>query len=1161
MHEWSPAQLAAIKARNHRILVSAAAGSGKTSVLIERVMDLLRGGAELERMLIVTFTHAAAGEMRERLSLALAREARENAHLRRQYAAIGRADISTLHTFCGRLIRRYAQAAQVDPMSRIADESRAGALRQRAIDEAMEALYEAPGPDGEQLITQYSDSQIEEMLGQLYRFLMSQDRPWAWLEQYLAEPEAAHLTEHPWYRYALDEAQSFMQGALQLAEGNLLLTDLPQGPARYHKTALEDRELALLIQQSLLKTGRLPEGSSANFSRLSSAKAQDSEDPALAQQFKDCRDEFKDLIKLVYATLPASQTQMDKALHDIAYTWPALRALGQLCRQMHAGYQALKEARQLWDYNDLEHLALSCLMDDSVATDVQAGFDALFVDEYQDISRIQEAIIQRLHGGHATLFMVGDVKQSIYRFRLADPGLFLDKHARYAQEDEAPERLINLSANYRSRQNVLAAVNHVFYQTMRQGALEIRYDADAALYPGLPSQDDPPIELHLILDAQALPKQEDAAPTDDEEDSAQDEGEIAGGPENEAEQIAQRIIALKDSGQGYSYRDMVILLRSASGRAARMAQVLQRHGIPVYSDADQQYFDLIEVQDALNLLHVLDNPLQDEPLLAVLGSPTFGYTSQDFADIRGQGARDLPFHEIFYARRDSDPRAQAVLDQLDLWRFRCQQMPLEAFLRQLIRDSGLYTRAGLKYRGELRRANLRLLCERAAPDPLPQTLHGFLSRVSEARQQDSTKAAAALGAGEDLVRIMTVHKSKGLEFPIVFLPDLARQFKLGSQGELLHLDHDSGLALRKVDPDRRMTYQTFAGKAIQLKKNAQQRSEEARLLYVAMTRARDRLILLASPKHVDSQRRRWALPEGDWAARSARSMLDWLGQSLWPLLQPGTEGQWTAPNGSHWLLRLHAAQRLDEGPEGERGDIPLATQAPSQAIRDYLAPLPAQRPLPLKMSVTQLISGLALDEEIEETAQTKRFALESRLKPLPSLQREPPGTAVARGVATHRALSSLPLEPLHHLRGDALLAAISQGLDDMCAQGVLSDEERQAVNARQLSAFLDSPLGQRMLKAERLQREWPFSLMVEEGLILQGVLDCCFMEGGAWVLIDYKTDRADIQQIELLYRDQMRWYMRALRDITGLPVKEAYLYALQHGQLIAVSEDAPIRLM
>lgn len=1162
MPDWTAKQQDAILARNHDILVSAAAGSGKTSVLIERLMSLLRAGASLDRMLVVTFTRAAASEMRQRLSHALQQEAGQDRHLRRQYAMIGRADISTLHTLCKKLIKRNFQAVGADPLCEVAEETRLGALREQAMQEVMEALYLTPGPDGQCLIDQYSDTNIEQMMKDLYAFLMAHDQPWRWLDEHMQLPGAGDLPRHPWYGYALKDAMEAIEAALQLIGECHRVAQDPRGPSRYLKTAGEDLAMAGMIKESLRQTSRLSTGFEPRFSRLPGTKAPPEEDELLREQFKQLRSQAKDLIVSACQALPDGDDKLEALARDIAYTGPALRALGVLTRRFHERYAQLKSARQLWDYNDLEHLALECLQDPMVHRDTGASYDALFVDEYQDISRIQEAIIRGLHGDASTLFMVGDVKQSIYRFRLADPGLFLEKQNSFSQAHDAPARLIYLSENFRSRENILQAVNHVFTQTLREGALEISYGAEAALYPGLPSRDDPPVEFHLIDPGQDEAVMAEAKP---------DDGETASAPEQEAELIARRIEHLLDTPSGKNgenrhlrYRDMVILLRSASGRAGQMAQVLQRHGIPVYSDADAQYFDLIEVQDVLNLLQVLDNPYQDIPLLSVLASPVFGFTTRDLAALRtrSQDAKS-PVWQLFHALGDTDPRIAGVTSRLDEWRFLSRHLQLDAFLRRLIRETGLYARAGIKSQGLLRRANLRLLCERAAPDPLPQTLHGFLSRVKEARKQESTKAAAALGAGEDLVRIMTVHKSKGLEFPVVFLPDLGRRFRLYNGGNLLHMDVGSGLALRKVHPQRRMTYQTFAGKAIQLKKNRELRSEEARLLYVAMTRAKERLILLAAPSSLNSARKRWARPAGGHAAGNAGSMLDWIGQSLWPALESGLDAVWQAPGGSQWQIRFHQALPLANDVRDTAQEIAGLSQAwPSADMKARMLPPPVADGLPLKLSVTQLIHrqtqhALLYDEE---TAQTKRYALQTAPRPLPGLRPDPQAAAVSRGVATHRAMSMVSLEKMRGLHGVQLNRTLEQILEQMQEEGRLQSQERLQIDLPCLIAFFESELGKRLLLAREVRREWSFSLLVEAGLVLQGVLDCCFLEDGAWVLIDYKTDRALPGDILDLYRDQMRWYMRALRDITGLPVKQAALYALSHNAAIPVTEDEPIRL-
>ncbi|NLA54107.1 MAG: UvrD-helicase domain-containing protein, partial [Clostridiales bacterium] len=866
MPEWTTKQLAAIQARNRSILVSAAAGSGKTAVLIERIMAMLREGKEIDRMLVVTFTRAAATEMRERLLKTLLPEAMQSKALKVQRDRLGSADISTLHQFCIKLIRRHFQAVGADPQSKVGDDGLLKSLLERALQDEMEAMYESPDEDSLCLIDQYSDMQIEDLFYRLHTFLMSQEKPWQWLTEQAQKSLPDDLSQTSWYKILKEESLAQAESAVALASACIEIASLPGGPARYLPAAQSDLQMALAVQESLLAYDSLPPEWKAQFVRLSTARAGEDESDELKEQFKALRDAAKASLERAINSLPRGGEALQKAKEDITFTQPALRALAVLTQRTHEHYGELKRAKQLLDYADLEHLALACLSDPAVTFQVHQKYEAIFVDEYQDISRIQEAIIKGLHGANCSLFMVGDVKQSIYRFRLADPMLFLDKYSAFDAAPDAAQRVITLSENFRSRDNILLSVNHVFDHALQGGALEIDYDSEAALYPGSHSFEDPACELHLIL------------PKDGDEE---DEGEQLGGSEREALLIAQRIAALRgsiiqgrDGPKSLSFRDMVILLRSASGRAEKIAGVLRENGIPVYSDADSQFFDLIEVTDFLNLLHVLDNPFDDERLMSVLSAPPFQFGPDDLIRIRNFGDKTQPFFKSFFDMEESDPAVADVIRQLALWRMLAENLPLEGFVRRLLRETGIYARAGAKPQGELRRANLRLLCERSAPNPEPQTLHGFLSRVTQARKQDNTRAAATLGAGEDVVRIMTIHKSKGLEFPVVFLPDLAHRFRLGSQGDLLLMDAQDGLALKLVDQEQRLTYHTLAGKAIQMKKDRQIRSEEARLLYVAMTRTKERLIMLSAPSSLAKEQKRWAMAGSGAGPANAANMLE-----------------------------------------------------------------------------------------------------------------------------------------------------------------------------------------------------------------------------------------------------------------------------------------------
>ena len=1190
MKEWTEAQREAIAARNPEVLVSAAAGSGKTAVLLERVMAMLREGIPLDRMLIMTFTHAAANEMRERLTLMLEAQAEHDPRMMKQFQMIGRADISTLHSFCKKLVTRHFQAANTDPLSGMIDENQSKEAFAQALDEEMNALYEAPDPDAQALIERFDEARIMAMVKSLYQFLMAQDDPWGWVELQLNEQHSGGLNSHPGMRVMENEALLLLSGSMELLRSCQSMCKREDGPRRYLASVCVDMEMvAMFIQR--IGEGHPEAIPGLSFARLSSARADPMEDPTVRDDAKALRDKAKELAKTARSLLPDSAETAQEWAKENAKNLPQIRALTRLCRLAHDRFQAYKEARALWDYSDLEHLALKLLQDAQVAREVSGSFDALFVDEYQDISHIQEAIIRKLHSEHNTLFMVGDVKQSIYRFRLADPTLFLNKYKRFDRAPSAPARLILLKENFRSRPCILQAVNLVFSHAMRQKATEIDYDEKAQLTTLSQPDADPPLELWLIqkgqeeapeLPDEALelddPEEDDSGDFEEEEpsegtSSKDRKGEMERAFVYEARLIARRIRELqgtfiKDSDgekRPLQLRDIAILLRASTRRASVMAEILSQTGIPTYSDADGEFYTQPEIRDILALIEILDNPLQDGPLIGALSCPAFGFSPGELADIRLHDKnKETPLHQSFFELARTKEQYQAAREKLDQWRFMANHMPLEQFMRILLRQSGIYAATGAREDGAIRRANLRMLASRAAPSPEPQTLSGFIRHIRNALKQGGSPASATLGMQENVVRIMTLHKSKGLEFPVVFLPDLAASFKRKQRLLPLVMDTQAGLALLSIDPQMRIIHEGFAYRAVRVKKSREELSEEARLLYVGMTRARERLIMIGAPDNLDSALARWGQPQSDYTAGSALSMLDWVGASLFPALKSKQDLMIDDPGGSQWQIAYEHTANLQGSMEKARPEMPDAeTDTISDAVRGLMETELPRSLLPLKSSVSALVSGRVLTgEDIEETPDIKRRELvyAPPLSPLPQLNEGKGLTGLQRGAAAHKALSAMNAENYAGLSDVDLSAAITTALNDLAARGILREEERQDADEEAIKRFFQSDLAARMAKSPERYAEWPFTLRIERGMILQGVLDACFLEDGTWVLVDYKTDRGAPEELAQKYRSQMRWYMRALRDITRLPVKEAWLYFLRSGTALRVSEEEPITL-
>lgn len=1138
---WTEAQQAAIEARNESVLVSAAAGSGKTAVLVERVLSMLREGGRIDRMLIVTFTRAAAGEMRERLGRRLEDEGALNAHLRLQHLRLNRAAICTLHVFCARVLRDHFQEVGVDPMARIGDEEKLNALRKRAQDQVLEDAYAEPDESLKALFAQFEDAQIVALMDALYFFLKAQEDPFGWAEEQCRE-ESAGLDK--WLPLLRALALEKIKSAQELIEQMQTVLNRPDGPARYAPTWDEDSALTQQLRDEA--EGGFLSGGKVAFARLATKKAAPEESADAAARFKDLREQWKKRIAESRALMPADK---EKAEEELRHTLPALRALCGLVRKMDERYFALKQDKNYLDYSDLEHLTLRALQNPDVRSAVAGGFDALFIDEYQDVSGIQEAIVRALHAGQKnTLFMVGDVKQSIYRFRLADPTLFLQKYRDYSPEKDARERKILLQQNFRSDENVLLAVNEVFSHAMREDATEIEYDENAMLRPGGGQPFGAPVEIHLITAG------------DDEGD---DGGELSQGYRYEAAFVAKRIKQLMrfasvregDKERPLRFRDIALLVRYAHERAPYIARALQLEGIPVYSDADAQFYELPEVTDILNLLRVIDNPLQDLPLLAALRCPCFGFDEEALARIRlVDRAPGTPFYQAYRAAMEQDTplgrKAKEVWERLAYWRFCAMNRPVDQLIWQVLEESGLYMRAGAQEEGELRQANMRLLMEKAQGDGGKEGLSVFLRETGRLHAADDGKTAKTLGENEDVVRILTLHKSKGLEFPVVFLLETARAFRKRDSGQLL-MHAKYGMALQYIDSERRVTRETCAYKALGGIGEKEARAEEARLLYVGMTRAKERLILVGSPRRLKSAMDVWRRPATAAAAGAAGCMLDWVMESL----EGFRDGEHIGKNGSVWRMSLEKAEELTAPAPKRIAPPPLDLAGkPDEKTVKRMTRVIESRP-PLKTSVTAIAKRLRRDSDDWESPADKRKLPEEA--PLPTFLQEETGKeqadAAHRGTVTHRLLGLIDYDLARE-------GKFAEALRKLSERGLLSPEDRKMARLDWIKKFFASPLGQRALSAATVKREWGFNLKGESGSLIQGVIDLCFLEDGAWVLCDYKTDRAGKEELLSRYSLQLRWYARALSLITGIPVRETLIFGLRAGEAYPVeAEQSGIR--
>ncbi len=1198
--KWNRRQEQAIEARRCNLLIAAAAGSGKTTVLVERIAALVREGLSIDRLLVVTFTRAAASEMREKILKNFQSIADgQDGHARlfaEQAALVEHAQISTLHNFCTALLRAHFQAAGVDPTFRVADEREVLPLREEALRAVVAAAYEEANEDFSELAARWTDEQIRQQVDALYRFLLAQPEPWLWLERSVAAYQAdeAAIEHSAWVGALLEGART----RIASAEANFVQAErdcrLPGGIAEYLDALERDRGLCEALRE------RSQQGYDALRTALDAlafvtlARAPKGCDTARKERAQKLRNAGKDILQKMSKELFA--LPLSEHAEDLRRQAPQLRALAALVRALDEAYAQRKQARNLLDFSDLEHKALEAVRQPAVAEAVRTQYQAIFVDEYQDSSVIQEELIQRI-AREDNVFLVGDVKQSIYRFRQADPSLFLKKADAFSTQEGARDLRIDLNENFRSRKNVLDAVNDVFAYAMRREVTEIPYDKEARLnygQEGMPGTPDPAVELLLsdseaaeedqVADGEAAAEGEEASETSDEGAWLEQTLEVSDAISQQALLAARRIHALmqeqvwdakRKESRAMRYRDIVILLRAAKDVARQVQRVLEQQGIPVYSNAGDAYFAMPEIRTVIDLLRVVDNPLHDTALMGALHGPAARLSNDALLDIRRAHLDpDISFYDAVQLRAQVEDglgcKVRNFMEMISELRLFAQAKPLEALIWKVFELTGCYARAGALPGGRVRQANLRMLARRAATFEQHREggLPAFLWEAEQLRARGDTESAKALGEGEDVVRIMTMHMSKGLEFPVVICLDLSRSFARKSGGAPpIDCHAEQGLALPMIDPVLRTRYNTLPLDAIHLKRKKEDLADATRLLYVAMTRAMDRLILIGMGKRgsqsLATRLERWAaVPPGALLAE-AKSMLDLL---LPPLLRhpdgallrrlAGEQAELPEPDptDSRWLVEVNGTLAMREqesvGAEAwlarlQEGIIDTSGAAARLAWTPPALPDDSDR---LKTTVSALLR--------QEQGEAAYFP--PRAWPLFLEQRQRPELGLrgldgaARGTAFHAAMRGLTLERLRNLTGKALLNEITAQLDALAQADRLRPAERLAVRVEAIAAFLSGEIGQLMMASERVRREWAFNLRSgtgQEVRLVQGVLDCCFLDAEqGWVLVDFKTDGdADTAAVMARYAPQIALYAQALARITVYPVHRAGLYLTKNG--------------
>ena len=1190
---WSDEQLDAIVSEGSNLLVAAAAGSGKTAVLVERIIRKIASSTDVDRLLVATFTNAAAAEMKDRIKIALERKLEEQPdsdHLRRQLALMGKATITTLHSFCMDVIRKYYSLIELDPGFRIANETEIELIRSDVLSELFEERYAKLEQYGDFLMLvdafggERGDDPVFGLVERLYLF--SRSHPWP--EQWLKETAEAfrirsvdELEQSAWVAQLIGDVELKLEGAIASFQQALELTRKPAGPYAYASTFESDIEL---VQRLIAQLRQLPWREwgtcfeQIEFSKLAALRGKE-HDKELQDLAKDYREQGKAAVLSIASDyFGRTPEQYAQELMSLA---PLMDALVALIIDFSHAFEQQKRAKGLLDFGDLEHYCLAILLDprssqdelipSQAAMDYQRQFEEILLDEYQDTNLVQEtivALISRRDVGNR--FMVGDVKQSIYRFRLADPGLFLDKYKRYGRTidpDPYAGKRIDLARNFRSRLEVVDAVNKVFRAIMKEKVAELTYDESAELVHGA-AYFPPPESLAqcrvqcIVIDREDREADSELAveEVEDNQQQAEQLREELNTAQLEAKVIVTELQRLKQDGalvydakqaryRPMQWRDTVILLRATSAWAPVFLEELQKADIPAYSSIGSGYFEAVEVQTMLSVLQIIDNPYQDIPLAGALRSPLFKLTAEELSLIRIL-AMDASFYDAVVLAAGNEEfsfegrmKLSYFLEKLDQWRNYAREGALADLLWLIYEETGYYDFVGGLPAGVQRQANLRALHDRARQYEATsfRGLFRFLKFIERMRASGNDLGTAlAIGEGEDVVRIMTTHASKGLEFPVVFAAGLGKKFNEQDLTSSFLYHKELGFGPKYVDLALRTSYPSLAHIAIKRAMKMELLAEEMRILYVALTRPKEKLYLVGTTAKLSKKLMKWSfaseedgsLTEASVAA--AACYLDWIG----PLISTSLEQSMMAEPANRechtadgWIVEAIPAAELSvvkvEAEEAkaeselERQDRLRAIQAlaqlegiePDEQLRmqlEYRYPYEEATRLGSKASITEMKRMRAAFEEEESDdymfasaegngagdkqkrseaheAEEAQEAFEVQTQQAdasytlhlqrPAFMEQKQLTPTERGSVNHLVMQCIPLDQAIAINE----SVIKETIDGMVARHMITSLQQQAIHVKAIEQLFRSELGQRIQFAAWLKRELPFAFLLPAG--------------------------------------------------------------------------------
>ncbi|MDD2397385.1 MAG: helicase-exonuclease AddAB subunit AddA [Tissierellia bacterium] len=1239
---WTDEQQRIIELKNSNLLVSAAAGSGKTAVMVERIITLIKNGEDIDRFLVVTFTKAAAAGMKKKIqsSLVKAYQGKKGnvKHLRKQLSLLNRSMITTIDSFCMDVVKKNFHLVDVDPNFRVGDNSELSILLQESIDEALEEEYGNinENENFRKLVEGFTgnrgDDELSDIIQSIYKFILSFPDPFAWLSESV---EKLHITgeelkNSKWFDEIKSHIMLLLDGSKGYINMAIEICNEPHGPALYLDTLKKDMDLVENLEHLIetdteefmraLKDFKAP--------RAASFKEEDNPNVDIEKQIEvsgsknnnNLRAKYKGIISSIKKLLPYD-LDYDKYALEINEMHGSIATLRDLIIKIDKIYKEKKNESSIADFNDLEHFALNILRSinetgefkpSETAEYYRKKYNYIFIDEYQDSNSLQEAIIEQIKRDN-NLFMVGDVKQSIYRFRLADPSIFNNKYSTYAEDSneiskDTVNRKIDLNKNFRSRDEILKAVNFVFKNIMSKELGEVEYDEKAALNTGTEFSVNTPVELHIIHKNASLDGNgDDEVYSDVNENNEEVKSEIQLEIESmetaelEALFASMKIKELlkeeicipgKSEHRKIEYKDIVILLRSVVNWAGIFEERFNKEDIPFYYDGGKGYYEALEVKIVVNLLKLIDNIRQDIPLLSVMRSPIGNFKTEELLEIRLKYPKEKHFigalsKYIFYEKDDNEPvelvdKLKNFTERIYDWSYRSRYSHLNDLIWDILMETNYYNFVGALPNGRMRQANLRMLADLAYnfEKTSMRGLFKFLRYIEKiGKGYDDRGQAKTLGENDNVVRLMSIHKSKGLEFPVVILCGLNKQFNLQDARNKILMHKEHGIAPKFVNVNERTEKETLARTAIKLKIKKENISEEMRVLYVAMTRAIDRLIVAGTVSNLEQKQRNWRRGHSKYSVYKGLSYMDWICSCLFEkinyeyfneIIKSGQWKNWNLKMITRSELSLNASDDLNlkESKIAAMNDFKYQENSPRyEEIGRRLSfkyPHMTSVNVPAKLSVTEL-----------KNLENKEFSkLRYRIPTLIDifkynetdnkfiLDKEITGAEV--GTLLHLVMEHLDL------KGDLKKSGIINTIKQMEDKKLLTEAEAKiavSTYAEKIEEFFQSKVGKRILNSSSVYREAPFvfrkkaidvleSLNEEDLILVQGIIDCYFIEDGEAVIVDYKTDKIDetkniaaqINKLKEEYYDQVSLYKEAVEKITGINVKECYLYLFSMGR-------------